>query len=122
MTRRFHMEILLVIALGAVVVWWGYTQFNKTKPNGSHPLDSVTKQPEAPYKIEAPVVETQPAPVVEAAPAPATNPLDVNNDGKVNLEDAKEVVKRGRAKAKAKVQEVKAEVKKRTGRKPSKKA
>ena len=112
------MEILLVIALGAVAFWWGYTQLNKTKSDGSHPLDSVTKAPEAPYKVEAPQVEASPAPT----PAPAVNPLDINNDGKVNLEDAKEVVKRGRAKAKAKVQEVKAEVKKRTGRKPKSKA
>lgn len=106
------MEILLVFALGAVLVWWGYSHMNKDRADGSHPLDSVSK-PEAPYKVETPEPAPQPA---------AANPLDVNNDGKVNLEDAKEAVKKTRARAKKVVAEVKQEVKKKTGRKPSSKA
>ena len=103
------MEVLLIIALGAGIVWLGYRHFNKDRSDGSHPLDSVTKQPEAPYKVEAP----QPEPAVVAS-----NPLDINNDGKVNIEDAKEAVKRTRTRAKKVVAEVKEEVKKKAGRKP----
>lgn len=112
------MEILLIIVLGGVLVWWGYTHMNKDRTDGSHPLDSVSKQPEAPYKVETPAPTPEPAP----QPVAASNPLDVNNDGKVNLEDVKEAVKKTKTRAKKAVAEVKEEVKKTTGRKPRSKA
>lgn len=65
---------------------------------------TVNPCPEAPYKIETPASK-----------------LDVNKDGKVNLEDAKEVAKKTKARAKKAVSDVKQEVKKKAGRKPKSK-
>ena len=62
-------------------------------------------------------------PVVEQVKE-AAKPLDVNHDGKVDLADAKAAVKQGAAKAKARVgqvkEQVKAQVKKRTPKPRSK--
>lgn len=81
------MELLVVLLLGGGLAWFMYNQINK--PNG----DSV-------FKNETPTVppmpEPQPAPVVEAA----KQALDLNKDGKVDLADAKEAVKKTRARVK----------------------
>ena len=47
------MELLLGLIVLGVAGYIAYQHFNKEKPNGSHPLDSVTKSP---------VVETVPVP------------------------------------------------------------
>jgi hypothetical protein len=51
--RRKNMELLLGLIVLGVAGYIAYQHFNKEKPNGSHPLDSVTKSP---------VVETVPVP------------------------------------------------------------
>jgi hypothetical protein len=99
------MELIIGILVLGGIGYVAYTWFNKEKADGSHPLDSATQ---APYKVETPVV-----PVL-------TQVLDVNNDGKVNLEDAKEAVKKAKTSAKKAAGTAKETVKKATsrGRKP----
>jgi len=104
------MEVLFGILLLAVCVGAAYVLTSKDKidTNKDGKIDGEELKAAA-----QPVVEKVVEKVEEAA-----KPLDLNQDGKVDLADAKEAVKRG----KAKVEEVKTEVKKRTGRKPSAKA
>ena len=104
------MEVLFGILLLAVCVGAAYVLTSKDKidTNKDGKIDGEELKAAA-----QPVVEKVVEKVEEAA-----KPLDLNQDGKVDLADAKEAVKRG----KAKVEEVKTEVKKRTGRKPSTKA
>jgi hypothetical protein len=90
------MEIIIAIVALAIIVYIGYKVLNAEKADGSHPLDAATQ---APYKVEPPVVTK----MEESIPVQPTisNVLDVNGDGKVNLEDAKEAVKKTVKKAKA---------------------
>ena len=53
------MEILILIALGAVAVFWLVNKMNKDSYGGSHPLDSITKEP---------VINNKTGDVVELAP------------------------------------------------------
>lgn len=105
------MELLIGILVLGGIGYVGYRILNKEKEDGSHPLDSVTQ---APYKVEPPAAESAPvAPVL-------TQVLDVNNDGKVDLNDAKEAVKKAKAGAKKAAGTAKETVKKAAnrGRKP----
>ena len=104
------MEVLFGILLIGVCVAGAYILLNKGK------LDTNQDG-----KLDAEELKAAAQPVV-AKVEEAVKPLDLNNDGKVDLADAKEAVKRSRAKAKVKVEEVKEEVKKRTGRKPKSQA
>ena len=80
------MEIIIVLA---VVVVLGYLAYNKIeKAKNESQKDTIWTAPEV-VKVQETVKEEVKA-VVET--------LDVNKDGKVNLDDAKEVVKRGRKK------------------------
>jgi hypothetical protein len=88
------MELIITIVALAVIVYVGYKILNKEDADGSHPLDAVPIQP-----------------VI-------SNTLDLNGDGKVNLEDAKEAVKRTKKKVKEVKDEVVQQVKKPRGRKP----
>jgi len=109
------MEIIIAILALAVVVYVGYKMLNKENADGSHPLDAATQ---APYKIET---TTKPDGIGhESIPVmpTLTNALDVNGDGKVNLEDAKEAVKKTKKKVKEVTDEVVEKVKKPRGRKP----
>ena len=111
------MEIIIAIALLAALVYVGYRVLNKEDTDGSHPLDAAT----APYKIEPPTTTTKPDGIGhESVPIQPTisNVLDVNGDGKVNLEDAKEAVKKTKKKVKEVKEKVVEEVKKPRGRKP----
>ena len=52
------MEIAIAIIIMGLVCYWAYTNFNKQKPNESHPLDQFTKPTEsAPYKVPEPSAE-----------------------------------------------------------------
>lgn len=105
------MEIIIIVALLAGVAYVGYRFLNKENADGSHPLDAATK---APYKLE-PTVTTKPDGIGhESIPVQPTisNVLDVNKDGKVNIEDAKEAVKKTTKKVKKVATEVSEKVKK----------
>ena len=56
------MEIIIAVLLFAGIGYLVYKQFDKTKDDGSHPLDVLAKprpeEPVAPYKIETPVTTT----------------------------------------------------------------
>lgn len=56
------MEIIIAAVVIGLIGYWAYTQFNKEKPDGSHPLDTLSKTPETEtqHRVEAPVV-VQPA-------------------------------------------------------------
>ncbi len=104
------MEIVLVIALAALGVWWFALRDNKSPKSSTSTFD-------APYKVEssAPAAEPTPAPAPAwhtappegTKPAPMPNPLDVNGDGRVNMEDAKAAVKKARTGVKKAVAGVK---------------
>jgi len=80
------MEIIVILA---IVVVLGYLAYNKIeKAKNESQKDTIWTAPEV-VKVQETVKEEVKA-VVET--------LDVNKDGKVNLDDAKEVVKRGRKK------------------------
>lgn len=93
------MEILvIVIALGAIL-YVGYKKLDKTKQDGSHPLDGPSQ---APYKLEPTSTTKVDGIGHESVPVQPTisNVLDVNKDGKVDIEDAKEAVKKTKKKVK----------------------
>jgi len=107
------MELLIGIAILAGLVWIAYSHLNKKREELR--ADNAPKQEEAPYKIEAPQIEAVPTP----APQPVeSKALDLNNDGKVDLADAKEAVKKTKAVVKKTAAKAKTAVKKTAGRKP----
>ena len=67
------MEIVIAVVVIGLVVYWGYTHFNKEKANGTHFLDTFTKPTEPvppapvaePVKVEA-VTPVAPMPVAKA--------------------------------------------------------
>ena len=64
--RRIKMEILILVAIAAFVVWWFFLR---------EPLDTATKVTlVAPYKTDAVVVETAPVAAPEPTPAPVAAP------------------------------------------------
>lgn len=111
------MEIIVALVALAVIVYVGYRILNQEKADGSHPLDAATQ---APYKVETPTTTKVDGIAHESIPVQPviSNVLDLNGDGKVNLEDAKEAVKKTAKKAKAVKEKVVDEVKKAKGRKP----
>lgn len=111
------MEIIIAIVALAVIVYIGYIVLNKENSDGSHPLDAATQ---APYKVETPLTTKADGIGHESTPVQPviSNILDVNGDGKVNLEDAKEAVKKTKKKVKEVKEKVVEEVKKPRGRKP----
>jgi hypothetical protein len=112
------MEIIVAIGLLAAMVYVGYRVLSKEDDNGKHPLDAATR---APYKVEPPTTTTTKADGIGHESVPIqpviSNVLDVNGDGKVNLEDAKEAVKKTKKKAKEVTDEVMEKVKTPRGRK-----
>lgn len=104
------MEIILVIVAGAAIVYVGYRMLNASKSDGSHPLDAATQ---APYKIEPKTTVPDGIGHESITVQPViSNVLDVNKDGKVDIEDVKEVVKKTKTKAKKVAAEVTEKVKK----------
>lgn len=105
------MEILLIVIVGAGIIYFGYKMLDKPKADGSHPLDAAT----APYKVEPTLTTTKVDGIGhESIPVQPTisNVLDVNKDGKVDIEDVKEAVKKTKTKAKKVAAEVSETVKK----------
>jgi hypothetical protein len=112
------MEIIFAIIALAIIVYVGFKVLNNESSDGSHPLDAATK---APYKVEPQLSTTKTDGIGhETIPVQPTisNVLDVNGDGKVNLEDAKEAVKKTKKKVKEVSEEVIETVKKTRSRKP----
>lgn len=102
------MELIVVLVISALVIWW-FVLRSSQKTSDTHP--------EAPYKVEPettspsePVVEnkveTRIDPVAIALDLEPvvinrrTHVLDVNKDGKVDLTDAKDAVKKTRTRVK----------------------
>ena len=52
------MEIIIAVVVIGLLGYWAYTNFNKQKPDVSHPLDTLTKPVEsAPHKVPEPSAE-----------------------------------------------------------------
>ena len=69
------MEIVIAVVVIGLVVYWGYTHFNKEKADGTHFLDTLAKPVEVappapvaePVKVESVKVEAvAPVPVAKA--------------------------------------------------------
>ena len=97
------MEIFLGLAALVAILYYGYLRFF-VKPDATDLKETavVVDTPVA-EKAPEPVVEKAPEPVAEKAPEPVTvaTVLDINKDGKVDLEDAKEAVAQTVAKVKS---------------------
>jgi len=89
------MEILLVLLVLGGVAYWAYRQINK--PDEPQMNETHAGTPTIPA-----VPEPQPVPTPETAPvvAEVKATLDVNQDGRVDLADAKAAVKKTRARVK----------------------
>lgn len=89
------MEILLVLLVLGGVAYWAYRQINK-------PDEPQMNEPHAGTPTIPAVPEPQPVPTPEPAPvvAEVKATLDVNQDGRVDLADAKAAVKKTRARVK----------------------
>ena len=96
------MEIFLGLAALVAILYYGYLRFFKT---GTTDLKETAVVADTPVveKAPEPVAEKAPEPVVEKAPEPVTvaTVLDINKDGKVDLDDAKEAVAQTVAKVKS---------------------
>ena len=72
------MELAITIIIIGLIGYWAYTNFNKQKSDGLHPLDQFTKPTEVvppapvaePIKVEA-VTPVAKAPAVKKPRAPA---------------------------------------------------
>ena len=91
------MEILLVLLVLGGVAYWAYRQINKPdEPQMNEPHAGTPTIPVMPEPQPVPVPQPEPAPVVAEVKAI----LDVNQDGRVDLADAKAAVKKTRARVK----------------------
>jgi len=54
------MEIVIAVVVIGLIVYWGYTHFNKEKADGSHFLDTLTKPVEV-APVAQPVSTPEPA-------------------------------------------------------------
>ncbi len=84
------MEILLVVLIGAGVLYYLYKKMNQ--PDS---FDSTGTAPHGVPTLPA-MPEPEPAPII----AEVKSELDVNKDGKIDVADAKAVVKKTRARVK----------------------
>jgi len=105
------MEMIIMIALLAGMGYVAYRVLSKENDSGRHPLDGATK---APYKLEPTITTKVDGIGHESVPVQPTisNVLDVNKDGKVDIEDAKEAVKKTTKKVKTVAATVSEKVKK----------
>ena len=67
------MELAITIIIIGLIGYRAYTNFNKQKPDGSHPLDQFTKPTEVvpPAPVAEPVRVEAVAPAVKKPRAPA---------------------------------------------------
>ena len=80
------MEIIVILAIVGLAGWWVYKQAESASKQSA---ENLAKEAEATVaKVEETVKQE-----VAAVDAKVKEILDVNKDGKVNLDDAKEVVK-----------------------------
>ncbi len=86
------MDIILLLIVVSVVFLGAIFYFNKSEPTKS---SNTSDQPIQDSNTEVPTTTQQPVETV----APSIS-LDVNNDGKVNIKDAVEVVKKTRTRVK----------------------
>lgn len=84
------MEILLVVLIGAGVLYYLYKKMNQPES-----FDSTGSAPHGVPTLPA-MPEPQPAPVITEV----KRELDVNKDGRVDVADVKAVVKKTRARVK----------------------
>jgi hypothetical protein len=84
------MELIILLIVAAVGIFFLYRIMFKDKPSSSAVALSTSTAP----------VEEASAPLVNKSGAVVDNPLDVNQDGKVDMKDAVEAVKKTRARAK----------------------
>ena len=100
------MEIIIVAVAILAVAAYFILRRSKDIPESVVKTEQTSPAPveePAPVKTETVAVESAPAPTFVPPVTTAvkeTNVLDLNNDGKVNLADAKEAVKQTVAKAK----------------------
>lgn len=118
------MELLIIIAIAVTVVAWFLWKDRKFEESGSHPLDGATKSPEPwPFPVASTTETTTKPDGIGHESVPViptlTSVLDVNKDGKVDVNDAlaaKDVVveetKKAAKKTKAKAQQLVEETKK----------
>ena len=59
------MEIVIAVVVIGLVVYWGYTHFNKEKADGTHFLDTLAK----PVEVASPAPVAEPVKVEAVAPA-----------------------------------------------------
>ncbi len=130
------MEILVIILIGAGIAYWMYRNVYISKPETKSEDKGIVAVGEPPATV---AVDGAGSVSWHTAPPEgsklAENTLDVNHDGKVDLQDVKEAVKKVRSRvkktadvngdgkvtkadAKAAVKKVAATAKKTTGRKP----
>lgn len=93
------MEIVVIVAIAVGAIGWFMWKYKETEESGAHPLDGATKTPEPwPFPTSRPPEgankEVESLPVMPTL----TNALDVNKDGKVDLQDAVQAVKEVKAK------------------------
>lgn len=107
-SRRFTMEIIIIIALlvGCALIWTRYVKTEKSNTETAidtwaPPKEMAAPEVEAKPEIASPKVEAEVASVKEVAKkttARVKKALDVNQDGKVNAKDAVAAVKKVAAK------------------------
>lgn len=121
------MELLVIVAVAVAAIAWFLWKDRQFEQSDSHPLDGDTKAPEPwPFPTGRPAEgeqkTTRPDRIghetVQDMPT-LTNVLDVNQDGKVDLKDARaaaevvvETTKKTAKKAKTQAEKVVAETKK----------
>ena len=102
------MEIFLGLAALVAILYFAYLRLSVKPGTADLKDEAVVLNQSVPETKPEPVTEVKPETVIvntvstkTEEPLTFTNVLDVNNDGKVNLSDAKEAVKKTVTKARA---------------------
>ena len=106
------MEIVIIAAVVIAAIGWWIWKEGQHEKNG-HPLDAVTKKMDVNHDGQVDVKDA--VAVIAEVKETVVAVADVNKDGRVDTDDAKvvaETVKKTTKKAKAKVEETVAKIKK----------